>query len=565
MNVEVNANLTAALGGFVVQLLPEVVLCLAACLLFLGATFRIPRTLWGVLTLGALAGAAVALMFVRQRVPFLDQAGEADLVNALRYAAPVTFTPYALLFKNLALITGALLVLLGWDEGGEQHSGEYFGCLLLITAGMSLAASANDLITLFVALELVSIPTYMLLYVPRVTPTSQEAAMKYFMLSIFSSALLLFGFSYLYGLTGTMNIPSIVETLSSGQASTLKVGSAAPWRGMVLVALVMIVAGLGFKITAVPFHFYAPDVYQGTTTPSAAMLAFVPKVVGFAALIKLLGFTGSESTMTALGTQVPVLLWIMAAVTMTLGNILALWQTNLKRLLAYSSVAHAGYMLIGLAVAPRLANSSGGGSLAIGGVEATLFYLGAYGAMTLGTFAVLHLLSQNGRTVETEDDLVGLGKTHPVMALVMTLFLLSLIGIPLTAGFAGKALLFFDALGVNSGKLEGLTREQAAQAAEQARLYGYLALIGAINAAIAAWYYLRLLSAMYLREAIEPLPKLKLSPAVVTVALCAALTVTLGVAPRVWLDPVQQAVRPKQPVPGQARAADVPVDPVASR
>jgi NADH-quinone oxidoreductase subunit N len=151
------------------------------------------------------------------------------------------------------------------------------------------------------------------------------------------------------------------------------------------------------------------------------------------------------------------------------------------------------------------------------------------------------------------------------MALVMTLFLLSLIGIPLTAGFAGKALLFFDALGVNSGKLEGLTREQAAQAAEQARLYGYLALIGAINAAIAAWYYLRLLSAMYLREAIEPLPKLKLSPAVVTVALCAALTVTLGVAPRVWLDPVQQAVRPKQPVPGQARAADVPVDPVASR
>ena len=565
MNVEVNAYLSTALGGFVVQLLPEVVLCLAACLLFLAATFRIPRAAFGVLTLLAIAGAAVALIVVRQRVPFLEQAGEADLVNAMRYAAPVTFTPYALLFKNLALITGALLVFLGWEEGGKQHAGEYFGCLLLITAGIGLAASANDLITLFVALELVSIPTYMLLYVPRATTASQESAVKYFMLSIFSSALLLFGFSYLYGLTGSMNIPSIVETLSSGQTVSLGGGTAAPWRGMVLVALVMIVAGLGFKVTAVPFHFYAPDVYQGTTTPAAALLSFVPKIVGFAALIKLLGFTGGEGTMTALGTQVPVLLWIMAAVTMTLGNILALWQTNLKRLLAYSSVAHAGYMLIGLAVAPRLAATLGGQTAAIGGVEATLFYLGAYGAMTLGAFAVLHLLSQNGRTVENEDDLVGLGKTHPGIALVMTLFLLSLIGIPLTAGFTGKALLFFEALGVNSGKLEGLTKDQLAQAAEQARLYGYLALIGAINAAIAAWYYLRILAAMYLREAIDPLPKLKLSPAVVTVVLCAVLTLTLGVAPRVWLDPVQQAVRTKPTVPGQARAAELPHDPVAQR
>lgn len=564
--MELHANIAAALGGFVWQLLPETVLCLAACLLFLAGTFRLPRTMYGILALASLAAAMLALIAVSRRVPFVTEAGEADLVNALRYAAPVTFTPLGLLFKNLALITGVLLVLLSWDEGGEA-TGEYHACLLLITAGISLVGSANDLLTLFLALELVSIPTYLLLYLPHVTPASQESALKYFLLSIFSTGLLLFGFSYLYGLTGTLNIPRIVETLAGAQAVGLNPAEvSAPWRGMVLVALVMIVAGLGFKITAVPFHFYAPDVYQGVSTPAAALLAFVPKVVGLAALLKLLGFTGSDATRTALGTQVPVLLWIMAAVTMTLGNLLALWQSNLKRLLAYSSVAHAGYMLIGLAVAPRLVATPDGIGSALGGVEATLFYLGAYGVMTLGAFAVLHLLSQNGRSVETEDDLVGLGKTHPRMALAMTLFLLSLIGIPLTAGFAGKALLFFEALGVNSGKLEGLTKEQAAQAAEQARLYGYLALIGAINAAIAAWYYLRLLGAMYLREAIEPLPRLKLSPAVVTLGLCAVLTLTLGIVPGVWLAPIQKALRSTPEASGLAQAPGWwPDGPVAPR
>jgi NADH-quinone oxidoreductase subunit N len=408
---------------------------------------------------------------------------------------------------------------------------------------------------------MVSIPTYLLLYLPRVNASSQEAAIKYFLLSVFSSALMLFGFSYLYGLTGTMNIPTILETLSSGQVAR---GELPPWRGMVLVALVMIVAGLGFKITAVPFHFYAPDVYQGTTTPSAALLAFVPKIIGFAALIKLLGFTGGEATAQALGTQVPVLLWIMAAVTMSLGNILALWQTNLKRLLAYSSVAHAGYMLIGLAVAPRLLGNDGSVGAAVGGIEATLFYLVGYGTMTLGAFAVLHLLSQGGKPVENEEDIVGLGKTHPLMALSMTVFLLSLIGIPLTVGFAGKALLFFDALGVNNNRIDGLTKEQAAQVAEQARLYGVLALIGAINAAIAAWYYLRLLSAMYLREAIESLPPLRRTPALGTLGVCLALTLALGVLPRLALEPIQQAVRSKVEL-GQANAPAPPADPVASR
>ncbi|MGL4555471.1 MAG: NADH-quinone oxidoreductase subunit N [Gemmataceae bacterium] len=541
-----NTYIETALTGFPAQLLPEIVLGLAACVLFLGATWKVSRHVWGVFALAALAGAAAALLRVHRTVGLIEDERNPELAEALRFAAPVLFSKFAVLFKVIGLATGALLVLLGWDEGGEEHAGEYHGCLLLIAAGVCLTGAANDLITLFLALELISIPTYILLYLPRVTAPSQEAAVKYFLLSVFSSGLLLFGFSYLYGVTGTTNIPGILDALSAGQGGLAR--SAPPWRGLVLVSLVMVVAGLGFRITAVPFHFYAPDVYQGTTTPSAGLLAFIPKVVGFAALVKLLGFVGDSSGQ-AMGTQVPVLLWIMAAVTMSLGNILALWQTNVKRLLAYSSIAHAGYMLIGLAVAPRL---TGVAADAVSGVEALLFYLVAYGAMTLGAFAVLHVLSLGGKPVEDENDLVGLGKTHPGMALVMALFLFSLIGMPLTAGFVGKFLLFFDAIGVGGSAPEG-NPEAARQAAEQARLYGLLALIGAVNAAVGAWYYLRLASAMYLREAIEPLPKVRWTPAVASLAACAVLTVALGVFPSTLLDPIRAAMRPAVEAPKVAQ------------
>jgi NADH-quinone oxidoreductase subunit N len=306
----------------------------------------------------------------------------------------------------------------------------------------------------------------------------------------------------------------------------------------------MVVAGLGFRITAVPFHFYAPDVYQGTTTGMAALLAFVPKVAGFAALLRVLGFLPAYlgGAPGAMGEQVPVLLWIMAAVTMSLGNILALLQDNVKRLLAYSSVAHAGYMLIGLAVAPRLAGAPGE---AVGGVEALLFYLIAYGAMTVGAFAVLHYLSTPERPVESVDDLAGLGKSHPGVALLMVLFLFSLIGIPLTGGFMGKFLLFFDAMGLSSSA-PGLSDAARTQLAEQARLYRLLALIGAVNAAIGAWYYLRIASVMYLREGIEPLPRAKPAPVLGAIWACALLTLALGIYPTPVVRAVQEAVPHRQ-------------------
>jgi NADH-quinone oxidoreductase subunit N len=577
----VNPSTLSALAGFVKQLMPEVILGLAACVLFLGGTWRVRRHVWGLFALAALAAALVALVVTVQSHPRIEltyeqigqlggeeKAGELEKLNATLHASPVLFTHMALFFKVVALITGVLLVLFSWDEAGEEHAAEYHGCLLLIVAGTCITGAANDLITLFLALELISIPTYVLLYLPRNDATAQEAAMKYFMLSIFSSALLLFGFSYLYGVTGTTNLTAITETLSRARTELTEMGVAgrsASWQGLTLVALVMVVAGLGFRITAVPFHFYAPDVYQGTTTGAAALLAVIPKVAGFAALLRVLGFLPSVlggPAGLAMGEQVPMLLWIMAAVTMSLGNILALLQDNVKRLLAYSSVAHAGYMLIGLAVAPRLA---GGPGEAVGGVEALLFYLVAYGAMTVGAFAVLYYLSTTGRSVENVDDLAGLGKSHPGLALLMVLFLFSFIGIPLTGGFVGKFLLFFDAMGLSSGsalpELTDLAREQMAV---QARLYRILALIGAINAAVGAWYYLRIAAVMYLREAIEPLPRPRPAPVLGTIGACAVLTLWLGVYP----DPLLKAMTatvPRRAAEGRLAMPAVPDRDLAGR
>lgn len=557
-----SASIVEALTAFIPQVLPEAILGLFACVLFLGATCCFNRRICGIVALLALALAGVSLACTVQRIPTVEvvQAKLADgtaenaaeqqaTLRATVYAAPVLFTRLALFFKVLGLLTGVVLVLLGWDEASEGHAGEYHGCLLLIVAGIGLTGAANDLITLFLALELVSIPTYILLYLVRLDSRGQEATLKYFLLSVFSSGLFLFGLSYLYGLAGTTNIPGLLDALAGSRAaaSLEETGGRLPWTGVLLVAVVMVVAGLGFRITAVPFHFYAPDVYEGTTTPSAALLAFVPKIVGFAALLRLLGYVPvlATSSPLAMGEQVPMLLWIMAAVTMTLGNILALLQDNLKRMLAYSSVAHAGYMLIGLAVVPYLA--SGAPGEAVGGAEAVLFYLVAYGAMTVGAFAVLHYLSSAGRTVETVDDLAGLSRTHPGIALVMALFLLSLIGIPLTAGFAGKFLLFWDAMGLSSATTD------------QAWLYRVLALIGAVNAAIGAWYYLRMATAMYLREAIEPLPAPRVRPVLGTIAACALVTLALGIAPNLLLRPIRQAVTPRFAEEQAAAGADVRV------
>jgi NADH-quinone oxidoreductase subunit N len=521
-----------ALTDWVPLVLPEIVLVAAACVLFLGGTFRRDRNLWGAVALFSLAVAALAA-FLGPR--------PADPSSTHLYAAPVLLDNLAGLVKGLALVGGAVLVLVGWHEVSDEQAAEYHACLLVIVAGTSLVGMANELVTLFLALELTSIPTYVLLYLARHDGPAQEAAMKYFLLSVFSSALLLFGFSYLYGLGGTTNLPALAQALV-----TVKGG---PLPAAALVALVMVVAGLGFRITAVPFHFYAPDVYQGTSTGAAALLAFVPKVAGFVALVRVLGFAPPAGLLDALvqrdvmpglllGPQVSTLFWILAAVTMTLGNVLALLQDNLKRLLAYSSVAHAGYMLIGLAVAPYLRGAS-----SPGGVEAVLFYLAAYGAMTIGAFAVISYLHTPRRPVETVDDLAGLSRSHPVVALLMMLFLFSLIGIPLTGGFAGKFMLFWGAMSVRPDEM-----------AEQAKLFRILALIGALNAAIGAWYYLRIVAAMYLRNPLRPAEGRRGWATLTAIGVCAVLTIALGVPP--LLGTLVESAR--DAVPQAAQAAPEP-------
>jgi NADH-quinone oxidoreductase subunit N len=509
--------INSALVSVFSLMIPEIILGGAACLLFVGATFRGNRNLWATLALIALLGAGAALCFTP---------GNPEEI----YATALVSDRLALLIKAIALAGGVVLVLFSWDVVPDRQAGEYYACLLLIIAGLCLTGAANELVTLFLALEVISIPTYVLLYLPRHDNAAQEAATKYFLLSIFSSALLLFGFSYLYGLTGTTNLLALLATLGEAEPGGLP--------PIAQVALVTVVAGLGFRITAVPFHFYAPDVYQGTPTVAAALLAFVPKVAGFVALVRVFGFLWVGQTGTVglfLGEQVPMLFFILAAVTMFLGNVLGLLQDNLKRLLAYSSVAHAGYMLIGLAAAPDLH-----GTDTAGGVDAVLFYLVAYGAMTIGAFAILAYLSTPQRPVDMIDDLAGISRSHPGVALLMAFFLFSLIGIPLTAGFAGKFVLFFGALAVPPRP-------------EHPWLFRILALIGVINAAIGAWYYLRIIAVMYLRNPIKPLENLRSWPGLATLWLCALVTLLLGVYPKPLLRLSHDAAQPVRSTQLQAR------------
>jgi len=490
-------------------ILPEVVLVAAACVLFTGAAFVNRRTLWaGVALVGVLAAGGV-WWFV---LPVEIASPSASL---FRHDYLTWFA------KGLGLAGGLVLLLLSWNQVSDQRAGEYHACLLLVTAGVNLVATANDLIVLFLALELISIPTYILLYLPRQDAAAQEAATKYFLLSVFSSALTLYGFSFLYGTTGSTNLDAIRAGLSG----------AGPTPGVLVIALVMIVAGLGFRITAVPFHFYAPDVYQGAPTAGAALLSFVPKLAGFVALFRVITTTllttptNGPAQETAFLNQAQLLFWILAAVTMSLGNLLALLQDNLKRILAYSGVAHAGYMLVGLGVGQAVDSP-------INGIEALFFYLVIYGAMTVGAFAVLIYLSTPERSVETVDDLAGLGRSHPLTALLMMLFLFSLTGLPPTAGFWAKLNLFFAAWSAETPlfRLFG----------SDVPVFRILAVVMALNAAVAGWYYLRIVASMYLRQPIKPLPHPRELPGLASLVICGFATVALFVVPGVLWQAVEK-------------------------
>jgi len=488
-------------------LVPEILLILTATVMMTAGAFtRLPRRVWCAASALALLAALGALLGLGDHSP--------DVYSAV--ALNDAFSQYG---RLLLLLSGLVVLALAHDQVDDARAAEFFGSLLMINAGAMLVAASNELVFLFVGLELVSIPTYLVLYLPRRTTKTQEAATKYFFLSIFSSGLLLFGLAYLYGLTGVSNLKALAYL--AGHAEGV------PQPQLALVAVVFITAGLGFRVAAVPFHFYAPDVYQGSPTVVAALLSWLPKAVGFFAMLRTItAVVSAGGASPALVHRAVLLAWIISAVTMTLGNTVALAQENLKRLLAYSSIAHAGYLMIGVAVAFH--NGPDGGGLYFG-AEAILFYLTAYALMTLGAFGVIVMLSTPERPVETVSDLAGLGRTHPATALAMAVCLFSLAGIPPLAGFLGKFELFAAAFAADpvAGSADG-------------RLYWWLAVIGVLNSAIGAYYYLRIVVGMYLRPPVgEPLRAHYAWPQALAVATCAVLTVVLGVYPR----PVLRATR----------------------
>ncbi len=434
-------------------------------------------------------------------------------------------------FVRLGVLGVGLLLLLTAaelpDEYGAGESdtgfdpsrvsrGEFFGFFLLSITGAMLCAAADDLIWLFLALELTSLPTYVMVATTRRKTVAPEAGVKYFFLGAFAAAVFLYGFALIYGATGATGFAEISDQFRLMLAADSVTARAGELSGMALLGLVLAIAGICFKIAAFPMHVYAADVYQGAATPVTAFLAFVPKTAGFVTLIVLLGLVGwplQSPTLIAL-------LGVLAVATMFLGNTLALLQHNVKRVLAYSSVAHSGYMLIGLTAGITIVDAEV--SPLENGLGAVLFYLVAYGVMNLGAFAVLGLLKAAGEEAETFDDLRGLVRREPVLATVMAVCALSLAGFPPVIGFWGKVYLFGSAI-----------------SAEMI----WLVIFGVINSAIAAVYYLRIVGVCFLSDPDQRVERAVRPVRSVAAVASAVLVVVLSLAANPLMKAANQAAR----------------------
>lgn len=407
---------------------------------------------------------------------------------------------FSVFFHVVICSIAAVVILASTDylEAQEIRGGEYFALILFGTVGMALMSSAVELVLIFVALEISSISTYILAGWRRRFATSAEASIKYFLLGSFATAFFLYGVALIFGATRTTYIYDI--------AAAIKAGASVP--SLVWAAAALMFVGMAFKVAAAPFHVWTPDVYEGAPAPVVALMSTGPKAAVFAVMLRIL-FTSVMNVSEGWFW----LVWVAAVLSMCIGNIGALVQNNVKRLLAYSSIAHAGYLLV--AFAATVYTNDRGASL-----SAAMFYTAAYAAMNVGAFLVVsHFAGHSERRV-TLDDYAGLGRRSPVLAVLLTVFLLSLIGIPATGGFFAKFYVFSAALKAN---LVGLT------------------IIGLINSGVAAYYYLKVIVVMYMREPAgveEPGTVAAPLPLAVTVALCvsAALTIYLGILPGRILD-----------------------------
>src|SRR5256714_7028946 len=368
---------------------------------------------------------------------------------------------------------------------------------------MALMASAVELVMIFIGLEISSISTYILAGFRRTEASSSESSLKYFLLGSFATAFFLYGVALMFGATGFTNIALISQKLQSGPVELL-----------VYVAMALMFVGLGFKVAAAPFHIWTPDVYEGAPAPIVGFMSTAPKAAAFAVLLRIVFAMHAPGRFW--------LIWISAALSMTLGNVGALVQNNVKRLLAYSSIAHAGYLLVAFAAAPEL------------GTSAVLFYTAAYAAMNVGAFAVVSHFANAGERYVTLEDYEGLGRTSPLLAATLTIFLLSLIGIPVTGGFFAKFYVFSAALRAN---------------------LVWLTLIGVLNSAIGAYYYLRIIVVMYMRESREEIPVAPVSFALASaLAVSVFATLYLGILPNRVLQIAQHSAQDLLPQPSTSRA-----------
>ncbi|HXZ39385.1 MAG TPA: NADH-quinone oxidoreductase subunit N [Terriglobales bacterium] len=455
-----------------IRLLPEIVLSIFGMVIMLLDPLMDERRSQRILGAVALAGslAALAATLFQAQYPGLG------FWNMIQVDA------FSVFFHFLVAAVAAVVILTSYEymEVQEIRGGEYYGLILFGAVGMSLMSSAVELVLIFIALEISSISTYVLAGFRRRAAISSEASVKYFLLGSFATAFFLYGVALMFGATGSTSIKDIGTVLRSGQIPALA-----------YVGVALMFVGLGFKVAAAPFHIWTPDVYEGAPSPVVGFMSTAPKAAVFAVLLRLMFEANAPGRIW--------LIWVVAALSMTIGNLGALVQDNVKRLLAYSSIAHAGYQLIAFAALPN------------NGIPAAMFYTAAYAAMNVGAFAVVSHFASAGERYVTLEDYSGLGSRSPLLAAILTIFLLSLIGIPITGGFFAKFYVFSAAL--------------------QANLVG-LVIIGVINSAVAAYYYLRVIVVMYMREPREDVPVSPIPAGLgVALAISVVATIYLGVLP----------------------------------
>lgn len=483
-------------------LLPEILLLVGGCAVLLLGTGNTRRLApWT-----ALVTLVLALVVTLGRGTLAAWWG-----HPLESGSGLAYGTLAGFVRLAALELGILLTLVNWSQARDEERGEFLSMMLFSLCGLLLVGAADNLLMLFLALELTSIPTYIMIVLSRSNPRALESGTKYFYLGAMSAAIMAYGFSFLYGVAGTASMSAAIPAITAALAhpGTLHYGLA-------LIGCGLALGGLLFKIAAVPLHFYVADVYQGAASPVAGLLGFVPKLAGLVAIFKLLLLTGywyrgQEGIFWTL--------WLIAVVSMTVGNVLALRQTNIKRMLAYSGVAHAGYMLVGIIAGPEAGQAVAADGVGIlgDGTAAVLYYVVIYGIANLTAFAVLGLLRNADRPSETLRDVAGLLRREPGAALLLALAMITLMGLPPTPGFWGKLSLFGSAL--TASQLTGDTRLVV------------LVIIAVLNSALAAAYYLRVIAAVLLYDSERPARAMPAQAPQIGALLCGFLLLIFALYP----------------------------------